>query len=548
MPLLNRLASWWLGNESRSYGLTGGIARDVLSGGSRTDAGVRVNEQTALCFTAVYAAVRIIAETVAALPLPAYRELPGGGKDEDRAHPAAMLLGVEPNPEMSAFTFRETLQGHVLTWGNGYAEIEFDGRGRPVALWPIEPSRVNVERTKGDNRLVYDVANDVGANTTLERWQVFHVPGFGFDGLVGYSPIHLARNAIALGVAAESFGSRYFANDTKGGGHIELPGMLKTDEDIKRFRDSWQDQGTGSNQHKVKVLEQGAKFVTTSIPPNDAQFLETRKFQVSEVARMYRVPAHMLGDLERATFSNIEHQGQEFLTFTLQTWLSKWEQEASRKLVSTRDRGQVWVEFKVNGLLRGDIEARHRAYATGRQWGWLSADDVRSLENMNPLPDGSGKIYLSPSNMIPADKAGDVPAPGTATPAAAPAKPLKLARAWCDDAARQLVGHEAAEVRKALLSPDSFDTAVGAFYAKHIGRVRAKLGPLFAACGKPSETEGMARAWVQDARSELLAAANDAEGLQLRGNIEAILARWEAEKPAQVAARALGDDHEHRAA
>ena len=367
-----------------------------------TSSGKVVNERTAIQTTAVYACVRVLSEAIAALPLHTYRHT-SNGKEKAVDHNLYHLLHNEPNPEMTSFVFRETLMGHLLLWGNAYAQIIRDGRGKVIALYPLMPDKMTVDRNeKGD--LIYIYLKD-GMSYVLKSEEVLHILGLGFDGLVGYSPIAMAKNAIGMAIATEEYGAKFFSNGANPGGVLEHPGVVK---DPARIRESWNSvyQGTG-NAHKVAVLEEGMKFQSIGIPPEQAQFLETRKFQINEIARIYRVPPHMIGDLEKSSFSNIEQQSLEFVMYTLDPWVVRWEQAIVRSLLSSTEKKEYFVKFNVNGLLRGDYQSRMSGYAVGRQNGWLSADDIRELEDMNKLPIGSGgDKYLVNGNMVDISHAG----------------------------------------------------------------------------------------------------------------------------------------------
>jgi HK97 family phage portal protein len=366
--------------------------------------GVSVNEQTALNYSAVWAAVQRISGDVGSLPLVLYRRV-GDGKEPLRDHPTYKLLHDQPNPDMTAVVFRETMQAHLLTWGNAYAEIEWRGDGRPQALWPIDPSRVTPERDAGGN-LYYKVQNYSKADMKFAPENMLHIPGLGFDGTCGYSVISKARESIGLGLAMERFGGAFFGNGATLGGILTHPGRL-SDQAKKGLRESFNAKHRGVDRaHNVGSLEENMTYTPLGVPPDDAQFLESRKFQVAEIARWFQVPPHMLADLDRSAFSNIEQQQIDYYTGTLRRWLVRWEQEINRKLVL--QQGTQFVEHVIDGLLRGDIESRYAAYAVGRQWGWLSADDVRAKENMNPLPAEAGRIYLVPINMAPADRINEV--------------------------------------------------------------------------------------------------------------------------------------------
>ena len=366
----------------------------------RTTSGKPVNERTAMQTTAVYACVRILAEEVASLPLHVYEYQDDGGKKLVHDHPLYYLLHDEPNPEMTSFVFRETLMSHLLIWGNAYAQIIRDGAGRVLGLYPLLPDKMEVQRDdKGNIYYVYSRNSDENpmfkeyGNIKLKAEDVFHIPGLGFDGLIGYSPIAMAKNAVGMTLACEEYGASFFANGANPGGVLEHPGVLK---DPSKVRESWNSVYRGvSNAHKIAVLEEGMKYQQIGIPPEEAQFLETRKFQINEIARLYRIPPHMVGDLDKSSFSNIEQQSLEFVKYTLDPWVIRWEQSLQRSLLLPGEKGKYFIKLNVDGLLRGDYQSRMNGYAVGRQNGWFSANDIREMENMNPIPDEEGgNLYL----------------------------------------------------------------------------------------------------------------------------------------------------------
>ena len=367
-----------------------------------SSSGKSVNEKTALQTTAVYACVRILAETIALLPLHTYRTSPNG-KEKAANHPLYYLLHSEPNPEMTSFVLRETLMGHLLLWGNAYAQIIRNGRGTVMALYPLLPNKMMVGRT--DQGILYYQYEKDGQTYFLSNQDVLHIPGLGFDGLIGYSPIAMAKNAIGMAIATEEYGAKFFANGANPGGVLEHPGVVK---DPARVRDSWNAvyQGSG-NAHRVAVLEEGMKFQSIGIPPEQAQFLETRKFQLNEIARIFRIPPHMIGDLEKSSFSNIEQQSLEFVMYTLDPWVVRWEQAMQRALLTEGEKRQYFVKFNVDGLLRGDYQSRMNGYAVGRQNGWLSSNDIRELEHLNRISsEEGGDLYLINGNMTKLADAG----------------------------------------------------------------------------------------------------------------------------------------------
>lgn len=373
--------------------------------------GKSVNEFTAMQTTAVYACVRILSETLAALPLQLYRYTPGG-KERVYDHPLYHLLHDEPNPEMTSFIFRETLMSHLLIWGNAYAQIIRDRLGRVQGLHPLRPDKMSVCRDEnGQIYYIYTKTTDENpavrpyGQVPLRKDEVLHIPGLGFDGLVGYSPIAMARNAVGMTMACEEYGASFFANGASPSGVLEHPGVLK---DPSKVRDSWNAVYQGSaNAHKVAVLEEGMKYQQIGIPPEEAQFLETRKFQLNEIARLYRIPPHMIGDLEKSSFNNIEQQSMEFVKYTLDPWVIRWEQAMQKSLFLPEEKKQYFLKFNVNGLMRGDYESRMTGYSIGRQNGWLSANDIREMEDMNPVPDEEGgNLYLVNGSMTKLKDAG----------------------------------------------------------------------------------------------------------------------------------------------
>ena len=370
----------------------------------RSWSGKAVTERTALQQTAVYACVRIISETIASLPLHFYKYT-DAGKEKDYTHPLYYLLHDEPNNEMIAFAFRETLVSHLLLWGNAYAQIIRDGKGKVISLYPLLPDKMEVERSDITGEIYYIYTDTKGQRHILKNFEVLHIPGLGYDGLIGYSPIAMTKNAIGLSIAAEEYGCKFFANSANPSGVLEHPGVLK---DPKKLRESWNEvYGGTSNSHRVAVLEEGLSFKPISIPPNDAQFLETRKFQINEICRIFRVPPHMVADLEKSSFSNIEQQSLDFIVNTIRPWLVRIEQSICQKLLLKNEKGKYFVKFNANGMLRGDFASRMNGYAIARQNGWMSTDDIRELEDMNKLPPGlGGDRYLCNGNMVDLATAG----------------------------------------------------------------------------------------------------------------------------------------------
>ena len=395
-------------SRDRPANRTAGSAYSFLMSGSSS--GKYVNERSAMQMTAVYSCVRILSEAVASLPLHVYRYT-GTGSEKASEHPLYSILHYEPNPEMSSFVFRETLMTHLLLWGNAYAQVIRNGKGEVIALYPLMPNKMTVDRDeRGQLYYSYQRSNDEAIRSKdqtviLHPSDVLHIPGLGFDGLVGYSPIAMAKNAIGMAIACEEYGAKFFANGAAPGGVLEHPGTIK---DPQRVRESWQSTFGGSgNANKIAVLEEGMKYTPIGISPEQAQFLETRKFQINEIARIFRVPPHMVGDLEKSSFSNIEQQSLEFVKYTLDPWVTRWEQSIQRSLLTQEEKATYFVKFNLEGLLRGDYQSRMNGYATARQNGWMSANDIRELENLDRIPtEEGGDLYLINGNMLPLKDAG----------------------------------------------------------------------------------------------------------------------------------------------
>lgn len=460
-------------------------AANLFGESLETVSGIDIDEGTCFRSIAVFSAVQLLAETIGSLPLITYRRLQPAGKERVQAHTIYGLLHDSPNPEIPALTFIETLMGHVLTWGNAYAEISRSTAGRANGLWMLRPDRVEPERNAQTKAIQYRITGQNGGTTVVRAEDVLHIRGLGFDGLRGYSPISVARQGIGLGVAAERYGAAFFGNGARPGGVFVHPNKLD-DAGRENLRRSWEEHHKGTdNAHKVGWLQEGITWQQIGIPPEDAQFLQTRQFQITEIARLFRIPPHMLGDLERATFSNIEHQGINFVTYSLVPWLKRFEQEFKRKLFPAEP--EIFAEFLVSGLLRGDAAARSSYYRERFMIGTLSQNDIRAMENENPIENGDR--YLVPLNMTsdPDDvaddtnsDAGDPPTIGpdarsrTGSPAledvAAAFEPV-----WADAIGRVL-RVEADKVRRAAKRDDGPER-IDAFYRKHRNHVEREFLP-----------------------------------------------------------------------
>jgi len=447
----------------------------------RQQAGVVVTEQTALTFGAVFAAMRCISEDIAGLGVRTRRKSASGKREELIDHPATRML-TRPNMEMSGFTLRETLQSHALSWGNGYAEIERNARGRPVALHLLTPDRVTPRRI--DGRVVYQVSNfGMGPDTFLEAADMYHVHGLGYDGLVGYSVISMAARTIGVGIAGDEYGASTYQNRSVPSGVLKYPKTLD-DDGKENIRKSWEHLFKGPrNASRVAILEEGMEYETLGLPPGDVQFIQNRNFQIEEIARWFRVPPHKLGHIMKATFNNIEEQNINYVQDALLPWTNRHEAEAERKLLAPAERGRVQVKLNLNSLLRGAIEKRTESYVKGRQWGWLSANDVRAWEDLDPLAPAVGDVYLTPMNMIPTEllaenaraKSAPPPSGSPGEPPAAPepdpeTQPGAHVRPVVRDAIRRCLQREYSHANRAPASLDNvqaYEQWGQKFYDKH---------------------------------------------------------------------------------
>ena len=403
--------------------------------------GINLTADTAMRASTVFACVRVLAETVGSLPLPLYEALGEGGRRRAKEQGLYSVLHDRPNEWQTSQEWREMLTGHVALRGNGYCYIKSGPRGFVDQLIPMHPDRVKPELLP-TNRMRYRYRTPEGTDTFYSQDEIFHLRGLSSDGISGLSVIGLMREAAALSLTLETYAARAISQGVRPSGVLEHPGALKNTEIAKRLRDQWNETYAGAaNTGKTLILEEGMKWSQIGMSLLDAQFLEQRKYQVTEIARIFRIPAHLVGDLERATFSNIEQQSLEFVMYTMMPWFVRWEQVIARDLIV--DPSRYYAKFLVDALLRADTKSRYEAYAIGRNWGWLSADDIREKEEMNPLPGGLGKIYLQPGNMTPAGQFTQVRPVGG--PGAVSEQLALVAR----DAAARLVRKEIAAVTRA---------------------------------------------------------------------------------------------------
>ena len=395
MNVRYRLARWLLrGIHPRDPALA-----DWLGLANQTAAGVSVTAESAMRIAAVYSCIRVLAETLASLPLILYRRKNGGGKERATDHWLYPVLHGAPNDWMTSFGWREMKMAHLCLRGIAYSRIVGDGRGRRQ-LVPLHPDRVRA--TLIDGRLVYDVMLKNGGTLVLLQDEMLRIPFMTLDGVTPITPIQAQRETLGAALGAVEYGARFWVNDARpSGGWLETEGGFKDEEAKKKFQDSWQKSMTGENRHKTPILPRGMKYHPLSLSMEDAQFLETRKLHRAEIAGIWRVPPHMIADLERSTNNNIEHQSIDFVVHTMRPWLVRWEQELSRGLLTEAEQEKFFAEFLVDGLLRGDAAARANYFRTAVLTGWMNRNEVREIENMNHA-DGLDD-FLTPLNMTPTD-------------------------------------------------------------------------------------------------------------------------------------------------
>ncbi|MCA1570830.1 MAG: phage portal protein [Chloroflexi bacterium] len=397
------------------------ILREAAEGISSIYTGRAVTVDKALGFVPVMAAIRVISETVASLPLQVFERLERG-KRVAPDHRLYEMLHDQANPEMTSFVWREVSQSHIESWGNAYSEIEFDTQGFPLYLWPLRPDRMEVFRE--NRKLVYVYTTPDGKRNRLSRRQMFHVPGLGFDGRIGYSPLHMARQAIALGMATEEFAARFYSNDARPGLAIKLGPEYDYDDDAKkRLAESFDATHAGlTNKHRTAVLDEGMGLEQIGWPPELGKLVgESQKWSIPTTSRIFNLSPHMLHDLERATFSNIEEQGINVTTYQFRPRLVRWEQQFKMQLLAGDRRH--FAEFNVDGLLRGKLEDRMKAYWQMFQMAAISPNEIRALENRNPIE--GGDVYYHPVNIAPLEAAQAVDFPPLQLIASRSAKSLE---------------------------------------------------------------------------------------------------------------------------
>ncbi len=488
---------------------------DQMWGGAGvTRTGVPISERTAMAYGAVYSAVKVLAEAMAMIPLLTYAGDEDGpdhqlAKDE----PVYRLLRRSPNPEMTSATYKETKTVHLCLWGNAYSRIILNNANQPKELRPLPPDRVRAERFGGNLRYVIDG----NSNEIFAPEEIIHVPGLGYDGIKGLSPIGMARETIAIGKAAELFGATFFGNGTNLGGLLMMNKKMSP-ENKASLRQSWAGMYEGvTNSHRTAIIDgtEGATYTKMTIPPEDAQFLETRQFQVVEIARLYRVPPHMLGDLSKGGYNSLETMSLEFLTYTLMPWFVKYELEMTRKLFPDQD--DRFVRFYARQLLRADHSAKQSYYASGRQWGYLTDNDIRAMEDLPPVKGGDN--YLVPVNMNQVDAitgkvttgagaAPPAPAPGNEPPPDEKMVRCLSLRGVFEDIFTRMINRE----QKGLKGSGGNDREL--FYRQHRTLLADSLRPAsVAVCSIMGSINGESQRIIDDAIAE--AAMPHADGIDI---------------------------------
>jgi HK97 family phage portal protein len=445
--------------ELRLFSLTDmDKAMDQMINGRQSATGLSVTPNSANSLVAYFAGKRLIAETVGQLPLIEYKRLDPRGKERATNRILYSLLHDAPNPEMDAMSFKESRTENAVGWGNAFAEIERDDQGVPVALWPLQVDKMQVGRDQYTKQLIYAYRLPNGQTVILPAYRVWHLKGFSPDGIIGYDTVYLMREAIGMGLALEEYGSRFFGNNAAPGGVLEHPNKLSK-ESQDNLRKSWNEMHQGlTNAHRLAILEEGMKFHSTSIPNDNAQFLESQKFTVVQMARMLNLPPHMLADLDRATFSNIEQQYTGFVVYSMMPWFRRWEGTCNFKLLTPFERNVFFFEFLVDALLRGDSASRAAFYKELFYLGALSPNDIREKENMNPIPDEGADQYWVQANMRPMELA--VKEPPAPAPAALPApQPDKT-----EDVARSIVQRDKENIMRALKRGENLESWLPDYY------------------------------------------------------------------------------------
>lgn len=513
-----------------------------ISSSQSVASGVSVDHNTAMNYSACWSATRILTETVAALPKMLYRRV-GEGKERARETPLFRVLHDEPNPDQDSMAWFDQQMAAVVNWGDAFAEKERNRRQEVVALWPIHPSRIpkgNIQRNSS-GELVYMVRNDDGTASPVSAADMLHVRGpLSDDGVRGKGVITQARESIGMGLVTERFGAAFFGNGASARVVLKHPAQLSPAAH-ENLRKEWREMHVGANAHSTAILEEGMDIANLSIPPEEAQFLQTRQHNITEIARWYRVPPHMLADLSRATFSNIEFQGIEFVTHSILPWVTRWEQAINKQLISDKNKPTLFAEFLVDGLLRGDAKSRAEAFQTQFLNGAINQDEWRSAENRNPLPDGLGQKHYVPLNL----RAVDEPIPEPSEPPEPEedddteeqrALLLESAKSLTVSVLDRMLTKEKLAASRAARKPGEFLAWMDRFYDKHTKTVTEALGPLAPALqslGVSFDPSAMAERHVAESRETLLE-ASECQPDELCDKVAKVVVWW-ASRPEKTA-------------
>lgn len=399
LPIISSLINKMVIKRMASYAEEFLKGNDISNYANFTNSGLMINDETVFQVSAFWDCVKILSEDVATLPLVLYKRLEKG-KTKAENHNLFKIINYKPNEEMLIINFLEMLMTNVLLWGNAYVQKIYNKKGEIIEIYPLYSRYMEIKRDKNNN--LYFRYNEPGNEKDFDKEQIINITGLTMDGITGLSILKYARESLGLTMATEKFGASFFGSGSKPGGVLELPenGRCK---DKDQVRAEWNKlyQGIG-NANRIAILEGGMKYKPVGIPPEDAQFLQTRQFQIPEVCRWFRMPPHKIADLSNATFSNIEHQGIEYVSNTLRPWLVRFEKSFEAGLLNQKEIKKYFIQFSVDALLRGDFNTRMQGYATARQNGWINADEIREKEDMNPMPEGEGgEKYLVNGNMIP---------------------------------------------------------------------------------------------------------------------------------------------------
>lgn len=435
-----------------------------FSGSFRNTSAEKVNNQTSLTISSLYACIRNVSEDVGKMPIKLYRK-DGDSRFEVTGNSVARLLQFQSNPEMDAMSFRETLNAHAMGWGNAYAEIQRDLTGTPVALWPLRPDRVKVLRERESHRIFYRVTTADGRVSDIFAKDIFHLHGMGFDGVIGYNIVQLASQTIGGALAMDKFAGSYFANGMHQSGNIKHPQTLSEDAQKRLKKQLDADFNGASQAHQTLILEEGMEFIPNKIDPKASQMIETRRFSVTEFCRWMRIPPHKVADLTKSSFNNIEEQNIDYVQDGITGWCKRWELEIWMKLLSPVQQADgLFFEHNVEGLLRGNIKGRSEAYKIFWDRGILSINEIRAKENLNPT--SGGDTHFVPMNFIPLADAGNHQQLNSAASA--------ISQRIADREIKELdkrVKHAAADIGKFRAWLDEFYTKHDAFIAQAINPI-----------------------------------------------------------------------------